>query len=111
MSRYLISFDPGAMDHIPAEVLPDVGRDAHAVIQAAMDAGVFVFAGGLDADADPVTVAADGTVTAGTSPLGGMTLIDVPSRDEALDWAARIAAACRCPQAVTAVMPDPAVGN
>ena len=43
-----------------------------------------------------------------TRPLdGGMTVIDVPIRDEAIAWAARIAAACRCPQEVRAFGDDP----
>jgi len=35
MSRYLISFDDGAMDHIPDEEGPAVGEAAHAVIREA----------------------------------------------------------------------------
>jgi hypothetical protein len=111
MPRYLISFDQGAMDHIPAEDLPSVGEAAHAVIQEAMDAGVFVFAGGCE---ETSLVASDGTV--GDAPpnkayIGGLAIVDVPSREEAVAWAARIAAACRCAQEIRAIMPDPAVGN
>lgn len=109
MTRYLISFDQHAMDHIPEAELPDVARTSHAVAQEAKDAGVFVFAGGLDEDVDPVTVAGDGTVTAGTYPLGGMTVIDVPSRQEALEWAAKLAVGCRCAQEISAFLPDPRV--
>ena len=86
MPRYLISFDEHAMDHLPTEEIPDVDRTSHAVAQEAKDAGVFVFAGGLDEDVDPVWVARDGTVTGASYPLGGMTIIDVPSREEALEW-------------------------
>jgi hypothetical protein len=111
MTRYLISFPGDAMDHIPEEEGPGVADAAHAVVQAAQDAGVFVFAGGVDEDVDPVLVAGDGKVTAGTYPLGGITIIDVPSRDAALEWAAKIATACRCPQEVSAFGHDPAVGN
>jgi hypothetical protein len=111
MPRYLISFDEHAMDHIPEEDMPAVSEAAHAVVKEAQDAGVFVFAGGLDEGVDPVTVASDGTVTAGTFPLGGMTVVDVPSREAALEWAAKIAIACRCAQEVNAFLPDPAVGN
>ena len=46
MTRYLISFPNDAMAHIPDEEGPEVGAAAHAVIQEAQDAGVFVFAGG-----------------------------------------------------------------
>jgi hypothetical protein len=76
-----------------------------------MDAGVLVFAGGLNEDLDPVSVSHDGTVTAGTYPLGGMTVVDVPSREAELEWAAKLATACRCPQELNAFQPDPAVGN
>jgi hypothetical protein len=111
MTRYLISFPTDAMAHIPDEEGPDVADAAHAVVQEAKDAGVFVFAGGVDEDMDPVVVAGDGTVTAGAYPLGGMTIIDVPSRDAALEWATKIATACRCPQEVSSFGNDPAVGN
>jgi hypothetical protein len=111
VTRYLISFPPDAMDHIPEEEIPDVAKTAHAVVEEAKDAGVFVFAGGLDEDVDPVLVAGDGTFTAGTYPLGGITIIDVPLREAALEWATKIATACRCPQEVSAFGADAAVGN
>jgi hypothetical protein len=109
MTRYLISFDEHAMDHIPEEDIPDVARTSHAVAQEAMAVGVFVFAGGLDEDVEPVRVASDGTVTAGTYPLGGMTILDVPSREEALEWAAKLAVGCRCAQGISAFSPDPRI--
>jgi hypothetical protein len=111
MTRYLISFDEDAMDHIPEEEMPAVADAAHAVISEAQAAGVWIFAGGMDEGVDPVTVAGDGTVTAGVHPFGGITILDVPSHEEALSWAAKIAAACRCAQAVSAFGRDPAVGN
>jgi hypothetical protein len=46
MTRYPISFDDGAMT-FPEEDLPAVAEAAHAVAQEAMDAGVWVFGGGL----------------------------------------------------------------
>ena len=48
MTRYLISFPDGAMDHIPDEEMPDVAKAAHAVVQEALNAGVYLFAGGLE---------------------------------------------------------------
>jgi hypothetical protein len=39
--------------------------------------------------------------------IGGFSLVDVPSREEALAWAAKIAVACRCAQEVRELMPDP----
>ena len=41
--------------------------------------------------------------------LGGFAVVDVPSREEALEWAAKIAVACRCAQEVRELLPDPAV--
>jgi hypothetical protein len=111
LTRYLISFDEHAMDHIPEEEIPTVGNAAHAVVKEAQEAGVWVFGGGLDEDVEPVKVAGDGTITNGTYPIGGLSVVDVPSREAALEWAAKIAAACRCAQEVSAFQPDPAVGN
>jgi hypothetical protein len=60
-------------------------------------------------------VATDGTVTDGhpesKAYIGGFSVVDVPSREEALEWAAKIAVACRCAQEVREFLPDPAVGN
>jgi hypothetical protein len=112
MPRYLISFDHGAMDHIPDEEGPAVGEAAHAVVQEAIDAGVFVFAGGCSEEVS--VVAGDGTVTDAPKSkayMGGVTIVDVRSREDALEWAARIAVACRCAQECREIMPDPAVGN
>ena len=109
MTKYLISFASHAMAYIPDEEGPAVAEAAHAVVREAQDAGVWVFGGGLDEDVDPVLVAGDGTVTAGTHPLGGISIIDVPSREAALQWGAKIAVACRCPQEVSAFLVDPLV--
>jgi hypothetical protein len=113
MTRYLISFDAGAMDHIPDEDMPDVAKAAHAVVQGAQDAAVWVFGGGLERQMASI-VATDGTVTDGPYPetkevVGGFAVVDVPSRDEALDWAAKIAVACRCAQEVRELLYDPTV--
>jgi hypothetical protein len=111
MARYLISFGEHAMDHIPEEEIPAVSAAAHAVVREAQDAGVWVFGGGLDGEVEPVVVAGDGTTTGGTYPVGGLCVVDVPSREAALEWAKKIAVACRCAQEVNVFMPDPAVGN
>jgi hypothetical protein len=111
MTRYLISFDDGAMTFPEAE-FPDVVEAALAVVQEAEDAGVWVFGGGLHSHELVSVVATDGTVTDGPDPagkayIGGFTVVDVPSREEALEWAARIAVACRCAQEVREFVPEP----
>ena len=115
MARYLISFDEGAMTFLE-EDLSEVDGVAHGVVREAMDAGVWVFGGGLAEDVDPVMVAGDGTITTGTYPQtreldGGFTVLDTPTQEAAVEWAAKIAAACRCPQEVREFGLDSAVGN
>ena len=108
MTQYLISFDAHAMDYIPEEDVPAVGKAAHAVVQEAINAGVLVSAGGLENQKASI-VAPGGTVSDGPYPqaVGGFTLVDVRSREEALEWAAKIAVACRCAQEVREFMSDP----
>jgi hypothetical protein len=112
MPRYLISFDAHAMDHIPDEEMPAVAEAAHEVVAEALNAGVWVFGGGLETQKASI-VATDGTVTEGAYPeaIGGLCVVEVPSREDALAWAAKTANACRCAQEVREFMPDPAVGN
>ncbi len=108
MTRYLISFGAHAMDHIPDEDGPDVAKAAHAVCQEAINAGVFVASGGLE-DQPASIVATDGTVTGGPYPeaIAGLCIVEVPAREQALEWAAKTASACRCAVEVREFMPDP----
>src|SRR4051812_39557776 len=112
MPRYLISFDDGWMQ-ISDEDLPDVAKAAHEVVRDAQDAGVWVFGGGLHSQRASV-VSTDGTVADGPFPetkevLGGFAVVDVPTRAEAVDWARKIAVACRCTQEVRELIDDPDV--
>jgi hypothetical protein len=112
MTRYLISFDDGTMT-IPDDELPDVVKAGHELVRAAEHAGVWVFSAGVGRQRASV-VAVDGTVSDGPYPetkavLGGFAIVDVPSREEALEWAAKIAAVCRCAQEVRELLPDPDV--
>jgi hypothetical protein len=98
----------------PEEDLADVAEAAHAVVEEAKGSGVWVFGGGLHSYEEVSVVATDGTVTEGPHPeskayIGGFAVVDVPSREEALVWAAKIAVACRCAQEVREFVPDPTV--
>ncbi|MFI9599700.1 YciI family protein [Streptomyces sp. NPDC052043] len=111
MTKYLISFPSAAMV-FPDEDLQSVSDAAHAVVKEAKDAGVWVFGGGIDESVPPVMVAGDGTVTEGTYHQtkqieGGYAVLELPSREAALEWAAKIAVACRCAQEVRAFQYDP----
>jgi len=112
MTRYLISFDDGAMT-FPVEEMPAVGEAAHQVVRAAQEAGVWVSGGGVDSQRASI-VATDGKVTVGPYPetkavIGGFAIVEVPSREEALQWATKFAVACRCAQEVREIMFDPLV--
>ncbi|MEX1228870.1 MAG: YciI family protein [Planctomycetaceae bacterium] len=92
--------------------MPAVGEAARAVIREAKDAGVYVFGGGLNADVAPLMVADDGSVTHETYPQtkefdGGFCVLDLPSREAAVQWAAKIAKACRCSQELREFGYDP----
>ncbi|MDN3483722.1 YciI family protein [Arthrobacter sp. APC 3897] len=111
MTKYLISF-PGSAMVFPKEDLPAVADAAHAVMQEAKDAGVWVFGGGIDESVPPVMVDGAGTVIEGTYPQtrqidGGYAVLELPSRDAAIKWAARIARSCRCAQEVRVFQDDP----
>jgi hypothetical protein len=108
----LISFPAEAME-VAEEDFEAVSEAARAVIEEAKRAGVYVYAGGIDENAGPVRVAGDGTVTEGPYPgrtvlNGGYTVLELPSRESAFEWAAKIAVACRCPQEVRQFAYDPA---
>ncbi|QGW64988.1 hypothetical protein GOY17_08700 [Lysobacter soli] len=110
MPRYLISFDDGWMT-FPEEDLPAVSEASHAVVREAKAAGVWIFGGGIMSQQASV-VAPDGSVSDGAWPetkavIGGFSILEVASREDALRWAAKIAESCRCAQEVREIMFDP----
>jgi hypothetical protein len=111
MTKYLISFPSSAMV-LPEEDFQAVSDAAHAVVEEAKAAGVYVFSGGINENAAPVRVSADGSVVEGTyletrRIEGGYTILELPSRKAAEEWAAKIAVACRCDQELREFMYDP----
>jgi hypothetical protein len=111
MAKYLISFPSEAMV-VSDEEFPNVVADSHAVIEEAKKAGVYVFGGGIDEQVAPVLVSADGLVShdlyPGSSLNGGFTILDLPTRGDAVRWARKIAIACRCSQEIREFGYDPA---
>jgi len=111
MAKYLISFPSAAMV-VPDSELGEVDRDAHAVIEEAKIAGVYIFGGGINEDIPPELVSADGVVSEGGYPWapplnGGFIVLELPSREVAISWAARFARACRCSQELRVFGLDP----
>ena len=88
-----------------------VSADAHAVIEEAKAAGVYVFGGGIAEEVDPLLVSADGSVSTeiypGSELKGGFTVLELPTREDAVEWARKIAVACRCSQELREFMYDP----
>lgn len=111
MTKYLISFPSEAMQ-VSEEELPTVAADARAVVEEAKRAGVYVFAGGIDERVGPVLVDSDGAASAqpypGSRLNGGFCVLELPTREDAVRWAGKMAAACRCSQELREFMHDPA---
>ncbi len=111
MTKFLISFPASAMA-VPDEDMPAVAAASRAVIRQAKAAGVYVFGGGINSGVGPLRVAAGGQCThetyRETQELdGGFCVLELPSREEAIHWAARLAAACRCAQELREFYDDP----
>lgn len=111
MTKFLISFPASAMD-VPAEDMVAVSEASHTVIREAKAAGVYVFGGGINSDVAPAMVAADGSCRTETYRQtrefdGGFCVLELPSREVAVQWAAKLAAACRCPQELREFFYDP----
>jgi hypothetical protein len=113
MTFYLISFPSAAMQLDESEfAAADI--DAHAVVAEMKAAGVYRFGGGIDEEVAAVQVAADGTVTQQTYPQsrelnGGMAIIDVDTREEALEWARKTTVGCHTVQELRQFMEDPTI--
>ena len=102
MTKYLISFPATAMN-VATEEMAAVGEAARGVIREAKQAGAYVFGGGINESVPPSMVAANGVVTNETYAQtkefnGGFCVLELPSREAAIHWAAKIAQACRCSQ-------------
>jgi hypothetical protein len=111
MTKYLISFPAVAMD-VPAEEMAAVGEASRSVIREAKQAGVYVFGGGINAGVASLMVGANGTVKNETYTQtkefdGGFCVLELPSREAAIEWAAKIAQACRCAQELREFHYDP----
>lgn len=91
MAKYLISFPASAMN-VAGEELAAAGEASRSVIREAKAAGVYVFGGGIDSSVAPVRVGSNGVVSNETYPEtrkidGGFCVLDLPSREAALQWA------------------------
>ncbi len=112
MTRYAIYFHQRWVGDHDVEWFLSRVEPSTAVVAEMEAAGVLVFAGGLAEDMS-TAFTADGTsgtmvVTDGpypetTDPLGGLTVIEVETLEEARMWAVKVAEGCGWPQEVRVV--------
>lgn len=109
MTQYIIYFNQQWVGDHSEEWFVERGPLAKAVVEEMKEAGVHVFAGGLDEDIDTAfsadttsgeLVITDGPFTETKEFLGGLTIVDVPDEDTVKVWAGKIAEACGWPQEV-----------
>ena len=112
MSQYIIYFNQQWVGDHTAEWFAERGPLANAVVSEMRDAGVLVFAAGVDEDVDAAVTAdaTSGTVTfarglyaPGEQYIGGLTIIDAADDEAAKQWGGRIAEACGWPQQIRRV--------
>jgi hypothetical protein len=107
MTKYLIFFNQQWVGDHTGEWFNSRGPLARAVTEEMKEAGVFVFAGGLeeelekafsaDATSGELTIT-DGPYVETKEYLGGFAVVDVATEEEARMWAGKVAEACGWPQ-------------
>ena len=108
MTEYLIYFNQQWVGDHTEEWFRGRAPLAKAVVDEMKAAGVYVFAGGLEEEADVFSadatsgslVVTDGPFAETKEVLGGLTVVDVADEDAAKMWAGKIAEACGWPQEV-----------
>ena len=117
MKQYMLSVYNAEGQPAPSpEVMEEMYRDVEAVNVQLREAGVWVFAGGLQpASTATVVQIRDGKVLATDGPfaetkeqLGGFWVITADDLDAALAWSAKATEACRAPVEVRPFQDDPA---
>jgi hypothetical protein len=106
MAHYLLAVHEPVTDELPpAEFLEPIMAEVAKVENAAREAGVWVFSGGLHQPSastvlraqDDELLVTDGPYAEGKEHIGGFTIVDVPDLDAALDWGGRFARAIGLP--------------
>jgi hypothetical protein len=105
MTKYIIYFNQQWVGDHPAEWFDGRGPLARKVVEEMRSAGVLVFAGGLVEEIEEAFGANDageisGPITQDGEFLGGLTIINVDTEQEAKDWGSKIGVACGWPQEI-----------
>ena len=105
MAQYIIYFNQQWVGDHPEEWFIPRGPLSRAVVAEMEAAGVLVFAGGLEEEIELAFGADDsgnvgGPITTTGEFLGGMTIINVATDEEAKLWGSKIGIACGWPQEI-----------
>ncbi|MFM1909989.1 MAG: hypothetical protein RLZZ545_687 [Actinomycetota bacterium] len=105
MTNYIIYFNQQWVGDHPEEWYDSRGPLARKVVEDMKHAGVLVFAGGLVEEIEEAFGANDagevsGPITQDGEFLGGLTIINVDTEEEAKEWGSRIGIACGWPQEI-----------
>jgi hypothetical protein len=115
MTKYLMSvyYVEGQPEPAP-EVIEEMYRDVDVFNNKLMEAGAWVFGGGLHtpdtstvvSSVDGETLITDGPFPEAKEQIGGFWIIEAPDLDDALAWASEATVACRGPVEVRPFQPD-----
>ena len=105
MANYIIYFNQQWVGDHPAEWYESRGPLARQVVSEMKEADVLVFAGGLVEEIE-LAFGSDengsigGPITTSGEFIGGLTIINVPTDEEAKMWGAKVGKACGWPQEI-----------
>jgi len=114
VAEYLIYFNQQWVGDHTEDWFRSRGPLARAVTEQMKQAGVYVFAAGLEEEDGPVyhadptgesVIVSDGPYTETKEFLGGFAIVDVPDDATAKVWAAKVAEGCGWPQEVRRFKP------
>jgi hypothetical protein len=105
MTQYLLSVYQPDGPVPPAEVMEEIMRDLDTLNRELEAADAWVFAGGLHPPGtatvvrvkDGEVLITDGPFAEGKEHLGGVTIIEAPDLDAALEWGRKLARATTLP--------------
>lgn len=108
MAEYFLYFNQQWVGEHTSEWFASRGPLAEGVVEEMKEAGVYLFAGGLEEggpvwSVDPTgeaVVVTDGPYVETKEFLGGFAVVDVPDEQSALVWAQKISQACGWPHEV-----------
>jgi hypothetical protein len=114
MTQYMLSVYDTGEEPPSGDALARIYQDVNTLNGEIKEAGVWVFAGGLQPAStatvvtvsDGETLMTDGPFTEGKEHIGGYWVIEAADLDAALDWARKATVACQGPVEVRPFQPE-----